>query len=345
VPGGRFRHPCSVTAATRPTRASRPLPRISVRPASLVWRVVLLNSVVVLVASLALALGPATVSSPVHAREALVLLAGVVATLGANVVLVRRAFGSLENLTRLMHKVDPLVPGRRLDVESATAREIHELADAFNAMLQRLEDERRESARRALRAQEAERRRVARELHDELGQTMTGVLLRIDEAIRSPEDADLEEAREDARRSLDDVRRIARDLRPDTLEELGLHSALNGLAMRFARQTGLSVERRLEDLPPLGEDAEIVVYRVTQEALTNIARHAGAERVAIALGSNRDAVTLTVDDDGRGVPPHVGREARGITGMRERALLVHGRLTVGRSPLGGTRVTLRIPGP
>ena len=81
-------------------------------------------------------------------------------------------------------------------------------------MLERLEDERRESARRALRAQEAERRRVARELHDELGQTMTGVLLRIDEAIRSPESADLEEAREDARRSLDDVRRIARDLRP-----------------------------------------------------------------------------------------------------------------------------------
>jgi two-component system sensor histidine kinase UhpB len=242
-----------------------------------------------------------------------------------------------------MHKVDPLLPGRRLRLERGTARELQELADAFNAMLQRLEDERRESARRALRAQEAERRRVARELHDELGQTMTGVLLRIDEAIRSPEDADLEEAREEARRSLDDVRRIARDLRPDTLEELGLHSALNGLAVRFARQTGLNVERRLGHLPPLGDDAEIVVYRVAQEALTNVARHAGAERVAIALGRDGATVTLTVDDDGRGVLAHVGSEARGITGMRERALLVHGRLTVGGSPLGGTHVTLRIP--
>jgi len=257
---------------------------------------------------------------------------------------VRRTFGPLEHLTRLMHKVDPLVPGRRLHIEGGAARELEDLADAFNAMLERLEDERRESGRRALRAQEAERRRIARELHDELGQTMTGVLLRIDEAIRAPEDADLEEAREDVRRSLDDVRRIARDLRPDTLEELGLRSALSGLAVRLQRQTGLTVERRLDDdLPPLGEDAEIVVYRVVQEALTNVVRHAGAERVVIALGRDDGAVTLTVDDDGRGVPAHVGDEARGITGMRERALLVRARLTVGRSPLGGTRVTLRIP--
>jgi two-component system, NarL family, sensor histidine kinase UhpB len=333
-----------VTAATRPSSAPRPLPRLRLRPVSLVWRVVLLNSAVVLVATLALALGPATVSSPIHAREVAVLVGGLIVTLAANLVLVRRAFGPLEHLTRLMHKVDPLVPGRRLDIERGATRELEDLADAFNDMLRRLEDERRESGRRALRAQEGERRRVARELHDELGQTMTGVLLRIDEAIRAPELADLEEAREDVRRSLDAVRRIARDLRPDPLEELGLHSALRGLAARLQRQTRLAVERRLDDdLPPLDEDAEIVVYRVAQEALTNVARHAGATRVVIALGRDGDAVTLTVEDDGRGVPAHVGHEARGITGMRERALLVRGRLTVGASPLGGTRVTLRIP--
>jgi two-component system sensor histidine kinase UhpB len=211
-------------------------------------------------------------------------------------------------------------------------------------MLERLEDERRESARRALRAQEDERRRLARELHDELGQTMTGVLLRIDEAIRTPDDADLEEAREDARRSLDEVRRIARDLRPDTLAELGLHSALSALATRLTRQTGVPVQRDLDDdLPPLGDDAEIVVYRVAQEALTNVARHADAKRIVMALAHADGAVTLTVDDDGRGVPSHAGREARGITGMRERALLVHGRLKVGASPIGGARVTLRVP--
>ena len=104
------------------------------------------------------------------------------------------------------------------------AKDVRELAEAFNEMLERLETERRDSARRAVGAQEAERRRLARELHDELGQSLTGVLLQIDQAIRTPEAADLEEAREGARRSLEDVRRIARNLRPDTLVELGLRA-------------------------------------------------------------------------------------------------------------------------
>jgi two-component system sensor histidine kinase UhpB len=296
-----------------------------------------------LVASLALALGPATVSTPVHSRELLVLLVGVVATMGANVVLVRHAFGPLRHLTSLMHTVDPLAPGTRLQASGA-AREVQELADAFNDMLERLENERRESARRAVRAQEAERRRLARELHDELGQSLTGVLLQIDQAIRTPQAADLEDAREGARRTLDDVRRIARDLRPDLLVELGLRSALNALATRLTRQCGVVVDRDLDqNLPALGADAEVVLYRVAQEALTNVARHAGATRVTIELAHADGVVTLTVDDDGRGVPAHVGHEARGITGMRERALLVHGRLRVGRAPAKGTRVRLEVP--
>jgi two-component system, NarL family, sensor histidine kinase UhpB len=310
---------------------------------SLARRVALLNSAVLLVACLALALGPATVSAPIHLRELIVLLAGLVATMGANLLLVRRAFVPLERLTRVMHTVDPLAPGTRLRVEHP-AREVRELAEAFNDMLERLENERRDSARRIVRAQEAERRRVARELHDELGQSLTGVLLQIDQAIRTPNEADLEEAREGARRSLDDVRRIARDLRPDTLAELGLASALNALATRFTNQCGVVVDRHLDrDLPALDEDVEVVVYRVAQEALTNVARHADARHVTLALSHADDAVTLTVEDDGRGVPSYVGPEARGITGMRERALLVHGRLWVGSGPTQGTRVRLEIP--
>jgi two-component system, NarL family, sensor histidine kinase UhpB len=310
---------------------------------SLARRVALLNSAVLLVACLALALGPATVSAPIHLRELIVLLAGLVATMGANLLLVRRAFVPLERLTRVMRTVDPLAPGTRLRVEHP-AREVRELAEAFNDMLERLENERRDSARRIVRAQEAERRRVARELHDELGQSLTGVLLQIDQAIRAPDEADLEEAREGARRSLDDVRRIARDLRPDTLAELGLASALNALATRFTNQCGVVVDRHLDrDLPALDEDVEVVVYRVAQEALTNVARHADARHVTLALSHAEDAVTLTVDDDGRGVPSYVGTEARGITGMRERALLVHGRLWVGSGPTKGTRVRLEVP--
>jgi two-component system, NarL family, sensor histidine kinase UhpB len=310
---------------------------------SLARRVVLLNSAVLLVASLALALGPATVSSPVRPRELVVLLAGLVATMGANLVLVRRAFAPLQRLTRVMHTVDPLAPGTRLHTGPA-AKEVRELADAFNDMLDRLENERRDSARRAVRAQEAERRRVARELHDELGQSLTGVLLQIDEAIRTPGEADLEEAREGARRSLEDVRRIARDLRPDTLVELGLPSALNALATRFTNQSGVAVDRHLDPgLATLDADVEVVVYRVAQEALTNVARHAEARHVTLELSRADGAVTLTIEDDGCGVPAYVGGEARGITGMRERALLVHGRLWVGRAATKGTRVRLEIP--
>jgi two-component system sensor histidine kinase UhpB len=213
-------------------------------------------------------------------------------------------------------------------------------------MLERLERERRESAQRALRAQEAERRRLARELHDELGQTLTGVLLQIDEAMRAPETADLAAAREGARGSLDDVRRIARALRPDTLVELGLPSALNALATRFTRQTGVAVERHIaRDLPALGDDADLVLYRVAQEALTNIARHAHAVHVSVELAHTDRSVVLTVDDDGRGIAPYVGPEARGITGMRERALLVRGHLRISRSPSGGTRVRLEVAAP
>jgi len=310
---------------------------------SLARRVALLNSAVLAVACLALALGPATVSAPIHLRELVVLLAGLVATMGANLVVVRRAFAPLERLTRVMRTVDPLAPGTRVRAEHP-AKEVRELAEAFNDMLERLENERRDSARRVVRAQEAERRRVARELHDELGQSLTGVLLQIDQAIRVPDEADLEEAREGARRSLDDVRRIARDLRPDTLVELGLASALNALATRFTNQCGVVVDRHLDrDLPALDEDVEVVVYRVAQEALTNVARHAGARHVTLELSHADDAVTLTVDDDGRGVPSYAGSEARGITGMRERALLVHGRLWVGNGPTQGTRVRLEVP--
>jgi two-component system, NarL family, sensor histidine kinase UhpB len=311
---------------------------------SLTARVLLLNSLVMVGAVVLLAFGPATVSSPIHARELLVLLAGVGAAVAANLVLVRRAFAPLEQLTGVMRTIDPLVPGTRVHVRGG-ARETRELAAAFNDMLERLEDERRESARRAVRAQEAERRRLARELHDELGQSLTGVLLQVDHAIRTPGAPRLEEARETARRSLEDVRRIARDLRPDTLQELGLASALNALATRLTRHAGVAVERRLDGgLPELAEDAEVVVYRVAQEALTNVARHAGATRVTLALAPGPGATAvLTVDDDGAGLPAGAAGAGRGITGMRERALLVRGRLELGRSPLGGARVRLEVP--
>jgi two-component system sensor histidine kinase UhpB len=311
----------------------------------LAWRVLIVNSAVVVAATLVLAIGPATISTPVRIGELGVLAAGLALVLAANVVLVRRVFAPLDRLGATMREVDPLRPGTRVTLDGS-AGDVRELARAFNEMLARLEDERRESARRAVAAQEDERRRLARELHDELGQTMTAVLLGIDATIRDPSHPRLEEARETARASLDDVRRIARDLRPGPLDELGLVSALHALSTRFTRTAHIAVDRELEPVGPLGDEVEVVLYRVAQEALTNVARHAGARHVRITLARAADGsgVVLTVDDDGAGVRAGTAlAEGRGVTGMRERALLVRGRLHLGPSPLGGARVRLEVP--
>jgi two-component system, NarL family, sensor histidine kinase UhpB len=312
-------------------------------PLTLAGRVVVVNTAVMFVASLVLAFGPVTVSYPIRLHELLVLGIGASVTIATNLLLVRRAFAPLERLTAVMRRIDPLAPGVRIDVPGA-AWEVAQLTEAFNAMLDRLETERRESARRALRARESERRRLARELHDELGQALTGVLLQIDDATRTMDPSALEAARTSTRESLEDVRRIARDLRPGTLVDLGLSSALRALATRFTSQSGVPVERDIAaDVPQLSEDAELVVYRVAQEALTNVARHAGATRVHLALRPAAGGVELVVEDDGGGMPAYVGPQAGGITGMRERALLVGGRLRVLRGEQRGTRVHLEVP--
>jgi two-component system sensor histidine kinase UhpB len=326
--------------AKRVDEATRTGPR---RGLSLLARVLVLNGAVIVGAFLFVALTPVTVSARVTAVEGLALGLIIAGALAANVLVVRLAFAPLRRLTRVMDGIDPLQPGVRIALEDGPS-DVRALAAAFNAMLERLEDERRDSARRVVLAQEAERRRVARELHDELGQTLTGVLLQTDALAREPSATAIEQAREDARRGLEQVRRIARDLRPDTLEDLGLLSSIRALATAFTRQSGVHTERELAArLPQLDEDVEVVLYRVAQEALTNVARHAEAQRVRIVLAHDDHRVRLLVDDDGRGVPASAGTEGRGITGMRERALLVRGRLTLEPSPSGGTRVGLEVP--
>jgi two-component system sensor histidine kinase UhpB len=214
---------------------------------------------------------------------------------------------------------------------------VAELTHAFNDMLERLEAERRESAQRALRAQEAERRRIASGLHDEVGQVLTGVLLRLED----------DETKQAVRQALEEVRRIARELRPEMLEQLGLVSALTELSRTFADSSGIEVERSFAaDLPPLSDDAELAVYRVAQESLTNIARHAEASRVEIGLQPGASSVVLRVVDDGRGitVPDAFALNGHGgLRGMRERALLVGGALAIKDPGEGGVEVRLEVP--
>jgi two-component system, NarL family, sensor histidine kinase UhpB len=212
-------------------------------------------------------------------------------------------------------------------------------------MLDRLEAERRDSVGRALEAQEGERLRVAQELHDGVGQTLTGVVLQLGRAARDvPEPARVQvlEAQETARGSLEEVRRIARMLRPEALDDLGLASALHVLGERVAEHSGLDIAVHVQPgLPELTPEAELVVYRVAQEALTNVARHAHARRASLRLERSGGRTRLEICDDGDGPPPD-GREGGGIKGMRERAVLIGGTFRLAEGMNGGTRVTLEL---
>jgi two-component system sensor histidine kinase UhpB len=221
---------------------------------------------------------------------------------------------------------------------------VHALAGALNAMLDRLEGERRESARRALSAQESERKRIALELHDEVGQTLTAIALRAERAAGDPtsQPQALAEISQHVLRSLEDVHRIGRELRPEALDDLGLVNALIALCSRLDRPGSLRVRRELEwELPPLSAERELVIYRVAQEALTNVLRHAQASQATVSLRNAGAEVVLEVRDDGRGLPAHI-REA-GLTGMRERAMLIGAELVLETEPSRGTAIILHVP--
>lgn len=317
--------------------------RLSATP--LFWRVYATHVIVLAIVFLLLVFAPVTVSIPVAATELAVLAGGLVVMLGLTLALLRPVFRPLATVTATMRQIDPLSPGQRVPVVGEP--DVAALAEAFNDMLGRLERERRESARQALTVQDAERRRVARELHDEVGQIFTAIMLQIESLSRhapAEMEEELEELRETARTGATDVRRIAARLRPEALEDLGLRSALSALATAFAEQTRIPVDRALARDAALSQEQELVVYRVAQEALTNVARHARATRVELSLAREENGATvLRVADDGRGLPPAADRSANGIRGMRERAMLIEARLELGPRPEGGTEVVLRLP--
>jgi two-component system sensor histidine kinase UhpB len=309
----------------------------------LFWRVAFVNAVVFTAAATALALSPLTISSPIADDELAVLLTGLVFTLVVNALLIRRTFAPLHRLVEVMRSVDPLVPGRRLHARSRD-RMINELTSTFNDMLDRLEHSRLESGRRTTEVQEAERRRIAHELHDEVGQSLTAVVLHLgrlagDAPVDRPE---LDELRESVRDVLETVRTIAQQLRPEALDDLGLSTALAALADRLSQHAGVPIDQDVDDsLPPLSADRELAIYRVAQEGLTNALRHASATRLRLSLVGGDDSVVLRVADDGSGFdgPPH----GLGCDGMRERALFVGGDLRLARAPEGGAEVHLRVP--
>jgi two-component system sensor histidine kinase UhpB len=316
--------------------------RPRLRPA-LFWRVAAGNAAVLAAACIVTALAFRT-RDDVAVRELAIFFGGLAVIIGLNLLLLRAAFAPLRQLTAFARRIDPLHPGPRLTVKGG-ASEAAELAAAFNEMLERLEAERRESVGRALQAQEGERLRVAQELHDGVGQTLTGVVLQLGRAARDvpePARAQVLEAQETARGSLEEVRRIARRLRPEALDDLGLASALHVLGERVAEHSGLDIAVHMQPgLPELAPEAELVIYRVAQEALTNVARHANARRASLRLVRSGGRTLLQVEDDGDG-PPRDGRQGGGIKGMRERAVLIGGTFRIAPGTNAGTRVTLEL---
>ena len=314
---------------------------------SLLWWVFLANGAVLLLALLLLAFTPIEIHAPIEIDQLALLVAGFVVLVGLDFVLLRRVLSPLFRLTEVMSSIDPDRPGRRLSGVDPRSAEGQAMARAFNSMLDRLENARHEAARTALAAQEAERLRVARELHDEIGQTLTAVTIQAERAADDdPAQAPnaLRGVADAVRESLDEVRRIARELRPEALDDLGLVNALIALCTRVGAQEGPRVKRELQAaLPPLSAEVELVLYRIAQESLTNALRHSDADSATVSLEADTNSVTLRVADDGKGMPVELPRGTAGVAGMRERALLVGGRLTIDSRLGQGTEVRLTIP--
>lgn len=305
-------------------------------------RVVLINGLIFTLGTLALAVSPATVSYRIKLTEIPVLVVGLAVILTANALLMKSSLAPLDRLAASMRRVDP--PKRSDRMHNPGKGDLSQLIASFNTMLDRLETERTTASASALAAQENERQRIARELHDEIGQSLTVALLTLKRVVdRAPETirAELEDVQETVRGSLDDVGDIARRLRPGPLEDLSLHSALNALCSEFSQATGIGIVKQIATQPNrIRTDIELVCYRVTQEALTNIARHADATKVWVDLLVGRDGLALRIADDGVG---GITDEGVGISGMRERALLVGAELVITSPEGGGTEVTLAVP--
>jgi two-component system, NarL family, sensor histidine kinase UhpB len=215
----------------------------------------------------------------------------------------------------------------------------------FNSTLDRLESERRASMHRVLAAQEAERRRIAQELHDQIGQNLTAVVLELKRVRAGIDGGDAEalaDAQELARETLEEVRRISYELRPAVLDDLGLPSALRALCDGVERRAGIAVELDAADeLPRLDGQVELAVYRIAQEALTNSVRHAQCSTVRVFLGVVGDDVLLHVADDGIGMDGSF--PGGGLRGMRERAVAVGATLETRSARGRGVEVSMRIP--
>ena len=323
-------------------------PRMRHRDDSLIRQIVVANVVLVTLTLFAASLVSGLDLSVQDQRWQFVVLALVIVlTFCVNLWMLQKRFGPLENLIERVERIDPSEPST-FEITGDPVEEIDRLAHSFRRMLQRVDDERRRSGKLVLRAQEEERRRVARDLHDEVNQALTAILLRLEALAHDtpPERAaEVAELKRLASQAMDELLNLARQLRPTALDDHGLVPAIEAQLRGFGERTGIEV--RLEtsgDPTALDEEKQTVIYRVAQEALNNAARHAGAQHVSVSLSVEGETAELHVRDDGAGFDPVSARGGGlGLEGMAERARLVGGELDLRSSPGSGTELTLRVP--
>ena len=279
------------------------------------------------------------------------LAIGLIAILVANFLILRLAFRPMRELESTMGAVQPGVEELRVQTNFADP-DLRRIATVFNSMLDRLEHERHVSAQRVLQAQERERQRVARELHDQTGQTLTHEIISLDLLLERTADPkahqQLEAVKRTLEETLEEVHRMSQDLRPSVLDDLGLVPALRTLAKQpSGAEVSLHVDGLRDRLPA---PIETALYRIAQEALTNANKYARASHVNIDLRCVNSHVALRVSDDGIGFDPRSipekeepGRAGLGIFGMRERATLLRGTLDVRSAPLRGTEIVAQLP--
>jgi two-component system sensor histidine kinase UhpB len=341
-------------AAARPTRG--PLARLARVP--VLYKILGANAVIVVLGAVvgtavSLRHGAAHPGATHYDLVAGFVMAGIGLSLVANYLVLRTVLRPLEHLQRAVDAVRAGTPGVRVERRGLTDERFEHLADTFDGMVVALEEHAARLRRlpgRILRAQEEERRRIARELHDEAAQSITSLLvrLRLLERAGAPEVAQqrVQELRELTMLALDDVRRIAVELRPSVLDDLGLVAALrahvDAVNAAGGVAIGLAVAGMDGRLPP---EVELALYRVAQEAITNARRHAQASRAAVRLIRDGAHVVLEVTDDGVGFDPaavQAGRGGLGLAGMRERLALIGGDLALRSAPGRGTTVTARV---
>ena len=321
-------------------------PAMTRRDDSLIGQVVAANVVLVALTIFGAALVAGIDNIHEQRWQVLVLGLALLLTFVVNLWMLQRRFRPLDRLIDRIERIDPAEPATfELDAGDPVS-EIDRLSHSFKRLLDGIEEQRRRSGQLVMRAQEGERRRLARDLHDEVNQALTAILLRLEALAQDAPPthaAEVAELKRLVNQAMEELLNLARQLRPSALDDHGLEAAIDAQLKRFASRTGVEAQLHTEGDPSeLGEDVQTAVYRTAQEALNNIGRHAGATAVEMELSVNGRGAELRVRDDGEGFDPSAAPGGLGLKGMAERARLVGGELDVRSAPGGGTTVTLRI---